>query len=274
VLVIGVSSLLAFLFFSFIFFVYPANQVLDRSHSFPKAWVLVLMLSIVIPIIIVESTSTIWYPGSRSLMAQQVWQPLFYVSLIFMFVNALTWLTDSTKHTLVLVLISLLGAYSVLLGLDYNHRLVIKTYYQQTLAQGLKKLNLPFDASSFFLIRVPKTDNSDLNTISPMMAVYGETIFHKPISLRMIADYPNPEQPFWRTRFEEDQVGSFNAGPIGDATAVPYKKLWILFYDGKSVQLPAVVNKEDFAGLEVDWKRTSPINQLDKLKSLEKDKKQ
>ncbi|MEO8400906.1 MAG: hypothetical protein ABI597_03780 [Gammaproteobacteria bacterium] len=259
----------AFLFSCFLFFIYPAKKILDSVQNIPLGWVVVIMLSIIVPIIILESTSSIWYPGSRSLMVQQVWQPLLYVSVIFLIVNLLPWCNSSAKHKTVLVLIALLNACSFVMGLDYNHHLVLRTHYQQTLAEGIKKLNISPAESPFYLVRVARGNDADINTIRVYISIYGQTMLHQPVSLRVISNIPNPAHaPYWRTRFEKDTKGVMNAGPIGDKHPVPYSKLWIIFFDGQKVWVPKVVHKEDFEGLQVDWERATSIDQHDKANQI------
>src|SRR4030095_5366651 len=63
------------------------NKVIDTKIRLPLGWVIVLLIAISLPTILVESTSQIWFPGSRSLMIQQVWQPLLYLSILFFVMN-------------------------------------------------------------------------------------------------------------------------------------------------------------------------------------------
>lgn len=255
----------AFVFFCSLFFIYPANKVGNFTEKLPMGWIVAIMLSISVSIIILESTSTIWYPGSRALMVQQVWQPLLYISLVFLIAKIIP---VPQKNKLIIGLIALLGAYSILLGIDYNHHLVLRTQYQRTLAEGIKNLHIPPKESPFYLVRTIG-NHIDLNTIPLQIAIYGQTMLHQPVSLRVIPAGPNSEfAACWRTRFDGDKQGAFNAGPICDTHPVPYQKLWIVFYDGNKVWVPKKITQSDFEGLEVDWNRNAPIDQNDKLQRL------
>lgn len=260
--IISFILVMAFSIFCFIFFKFPANKIIDTNIKISVGWIITILLAIAVPTIIVESTSSLWYPGSRSLMMQQVWQPLLYVSIIFLFANVLPIKNTKRKQQLTLLAVAVLGAIVVVIGLNYNHRLVIRTQYQKTLAQGLKQLHIPANISPYFLVKIT-TNNPDINTIPVLQAIYGQSMLHQDnVLLRVFSSEPNPEHAsFWRISFGPDNKGVINAGPIGDKRPIPYKNIWVVFFDGKKVWVPGIIDKKDFVGLQVDWKRDGPIKQ-------------
>lgn len=269
----------AFLTFCFIFFTFPAPKILGFNSNIPIGWVVVILMAIATPIVALESVSVTYYPGTRSLMMQQVWQPLLYVSLIFICVRLLPMKNEQYKRTAIFIFVALLGAITVLAGLDYNYRLVIRTQYQKALAKGLEALPLPTQSPTYFLVKLTHPYDLDLNTIPPNVVHYGRTMLHrqdKTIRMLSTQTYPNSLLiPFWKVVFGTDDQGVLNASPIDYRDArdkinpkfIAYKNVWIVFFDGKKVWLPEVVDKNDFAGFEVDWQRKTPIRQRVRLMS-------
>lgn len=236
-----------------------ATKVNDKNQM---AWISCILLSISLPTIIVESTSSIWFPGTRSIMIQQIWQPLLYVSLIFFIIGLLPFF-ERTKSLISGSLVSALLAVVFLFNLNYNYHLVLRTHYQKNLKKGIKRIARGAGEKAYFLLRFTQPYDPDLNTIPIVIANYANTMLpHNNIFLRPIAHYPSPGfKPFWRIEIGEDSFGVKNAGPIGDSSPVPFKNLWIVYFDGKKVWVPTVLYKKDFAGLEVDWNRKLPLNQ-------------
>ncbi|MEO8400902.1 MAG: hypothetical protein ABI597_03760 [Gammaproteobacteria bacterium] len=262
--VISVIFIVVFLLFCFILFKFPANKVLDSQVKIPIAWTCMVLLAIALPTMIVESTSNIWYPGSRSLMVQQVWQPMLYIGIIFFIANLFPAKNSQRLRRGVLIAVALIGALASVLNLNYNYRLVVRTQYQATLAKGLKQLNIPQGVAPFFLVKITGLHNQDIDTIPILIGNYGQSLLHQDnATLRTFASQPDPlREHYWRIKF--GPTGVVNAGPIGDDHSIPYNNVWIVFFDGKKVWVPERVDKNDFLGLQVDWLRNTPINQTNK----------
>lgn len=265
--IISLIFVIAFSMLYFIFSKFSANKIINANIKIPTGWIVTILLAIALPTLIVESGNTIWLPGTRSVMIQQVWQPLLYVSIIFLLANVLPIKNPKRKQQLVLLAVAVLGAIVVVIGLNYNHRLVIRTQYQKALAQGLKQLHIPAGVSPSFLVKTT-IPNLDVDTIPFTISNYGQSILNQDkVLLRPLkAKLPNfAGVHFWTITFGPDNKGVINAGPFGDENPIPYKNIWIVFFDGKKVWVPDVIDKKDFEGLQVDWKRNSPIKQAKKV---------
>jgi hypothetical protein len=133
------------------------------------------------------------------------------------------------------------------------------------LAKGLKSIQIPQGVSPRFLVKMENSNDADLNIINPVLIKFGQTLLHdNNATIRMISSVPAPEQqPYWMVTFDNDNVGVINATDYTDMKPVSYSNLWVVFFDGKKVTVPSTIDQKDFAGLQVDWKRTTPINQKD-----------
>jgi hypothetical protein len=258
--------LLAFAGFVFIFLKFPGKQVLNQNTSVSFGWVAILLLAIALPVLLVESTTAAWFPGTRSLMLQQVWQPILYVSLIFLLVNKLPL---KQRQTWAVVFVALLGAIITVIGLSYNQHLVLSTQYQRALVHSVQKLHI-LNANPYFIVKnIDSGDNSlkgRINSISNLVGANGKTMFQrKDVSLRVISDFPYPNTPEaknWKVKFDSDEKGVVGAA-FRAVAAVPYKQIFIIFFDGKKAWLPNVVTKQDLGSLQVLWNRRTPIYQTE-----------
>lgn len=104
-------------------------SMLTRSHSFnekadiPLGWIAVLLASITVPTLLLESSSDVFVPGTRSPMVSQVFQPLLYISFIFLIVYFIPF-QKKVKNNIVILLVAILAAITATVSLEYNHALV------------------------------------------------------------------------------------------------------------------------------------------------------
>lgn len=237
----------------------------DDATRIPLGWVVMILLSISLPTILLESTSNIWVPGTRSLMIQQIWQPLLYVSFIFILAHFLSYFFRKSKKIITLTGVAFLGATTFLVGLDYNHRLVLRTAYQRNLVAEIKKLGLPHSPSNqpAFLVKFTDPSNDDLNSISVPITMFSATVFrNSDVTLRPLVSFDWAGFfPYWKVSLGNDQEGATNVRTLGDTRITPYKNLWIVFFDGKKITIPEKIEQMDLKGLQVIWNRNEPINQ-------------
>lgn len=237
------------------------KNITERSLKMFFVWVSMILITIAFPTMLVESTSAIWIPGTRSPMIQQIWQPLLYIGFIFFLIELFPF-SERFKNLTLRLLVSAFLAVVLLFNLNYNYHLVLRTYYQENLKKGIKKINVGGGEKQYFLLKLTRISDPDLNSIPITNESYANTMLpHKKFFLRPITNYPLPVLSNWRVEIGEDSVGVKNAGSLKDSSSVPFKNLWILYFDGKKLWIPKVLYKEDFAGLQVDWKRKSSLDQ-------------
>ncbi len=266
-----VAALAACITFAALLFCSPVKRW-QTSAAWPQGFVVVLLIAIATPIVALESLSMTWPAGSRSVMIQQVFQPLLYVSLLFAIAQCLPLRAVLQRNTAVFLVV-LLNVLVAMMNLDYNHRLVLRTQYQKTLARGLQILMPPSRTSVIYLVKLSDVNNRDLNTYPPTVLRYGQTMLQRSdVMLRVLTTdrLPHPSlAPFWTVGFAVDASGVRNAMPIDFHAAKqqqhplmsPYRDVRIVFFDGKKVWLPDKVDKADFTGLAVAWERSTPIYQ-------------
>ncbi len=85
-----------------------------------------------------------------------------------------------------------------------------------------------------------------MNTISTLMPNYGSVMMRRDnVSIRAFAVKPNPQfLRYWTIQFGPDDKGVINAAGLGDMRPVPYKNLWIVYFDGKKVWVPIKLIKK------------------------------
>ncbi len=131
----------AFLSLYFLFSKLLSREVLDTKLKAPIGWGVAVLLAIAVPTVIIESTSSEWIPGYRSIMIQQVWQPLLYIGIIFFLTNFFLYKYSDKMQKVLFLAVSLLGAAVVTLNLNYNYHLVKRTFYEMALKKGLEELH-------------------------------------------------------------------------------------------------------------------------------------
>lgn len=248
----------AFFAFSYLLMTWLPKKINHLNSTVPIGWVCVILLSIALPTMLLEATSNIWLPGTRSLMVQQVWLPLFYVSIIFTFVN---FLPLSSKYKIAFIITAALGATGFLLSLDHNHRLVLRTAYQRNLVRGINKLHIPTESAPVFIVKTSRPSDHDLNAIGPQITMFSQTVFHNPITVvRPLVNYTmGGFDKYWRVNIQKEYAT--NARTLGDERTTPYSNLWIVFFDGKKVTVPSIVDKKDFETVNLDWNHDGPLDQ-------------
>lgn len=240
---------------------YSKNRV-QIDVNLPVHWVLALLISIALPIVFVESTNSVLTPGTRSPMIQQIWHPLFFVSLFFILLKSLNFFLGKNNKSqnygycgFIVCFFTLV----VLSNLNYNNTLVVMTEYQQTLANGLRKIPIPNDVTPFFIVKTfpPFKGWSD-----PLDYEYAITIFKRSdVSLSILQ--PKPVDKIWKVYFGPQAKGVSYIGAASTAP-IPYKNVWIVYYDGAKVWVPPIVTKQDLVGFQVEWQRDLPIDQTEK----------
>src|SRR5271170_6894382 len=104
------------------------------------ALALAIFCALVAPTVLLESTTAIWPPGSRSCMVQQGFQPVFYLSTLFLLTGYLFRRTGRGIEYFRNVSISLFCASAVVLGLEYNRKLSEQSMFERKLETGLKEI--------------------------------------------------------------------------------------------------------------------------------------
>ena len=232
----------------------------QRALFPPVGWVLVLLVSIGVPTIFVEAGNPTWGPGSRSIMVQQVWEPLFLVCLIFILAAIIRPLNFRTA--VVATLTCALCTKIIFVAFAFNHSQTDLTFYQRNLAVELRALDEGQTKPINYIIRVINPVSQKVGT-EPTLPSYAATVIGREKTfIRVLMKSPSPLPSYdsvWRIGFGKD--GVTNGGAFFDRTVIPYENVKIVDFDGINLVVPPELDKKDFEGFQVDWGLDGRINQ-------------
>jgi hypothetical protein len=223
---------------------------------------------LVLPTIILEATSVVWFPGTRSPMVQQVWSPVLYCTIIVLCAAGITqFTTPSLGRPIAAFGVAILFGIATLVGLGYNRQLVLMTATHRAVANGLRVLAAETPGNLVFILRpdVPWLYSDVLSD------VFVQTLTRRQnVHMRVLQSDPPPEPAWaawWRVRFETDSVFVGNSvRMIGEN--LPYSQVRIVSFNGRSIHEIDPATEQDFRGLQVDWQRDTPIHRRDRECSL------
>src|SRR5271166_5611518 len=133
----GVSAML--FYYLFVVFARKVATPPTAGSSFPHldlALVLAVFCALATPTLLLESTTAIWSPGTRSRMFQQGFQPVVYLSILFLLTEYLFRRTGRGVEYVRNVGIALLCAMAAVIGLEYNRQLSEQTMFERKLETG------------------------------------------------------------------------------------------------------------------------------------------
>jgi hypothetical protein len=118
------------------------------------ALVLAVFCALVTPTVLLESITAVWSPGSRSLMVQQGFQPVLYLSILFLLTEYLFRRTGRGVEYLRNAGIALLCAFAAVIGLEYNRQLSEQTMFERKLETGLKEILPALGKPTHFVVKM------------------------------------------------------------------------------------------------------------------------
>jgi hypothetical protein len=239
----------------------------SAKNAFPSPSKLVLIIivacCVVLPTVAVESSaSEVWPPGSRWLMVQPFWLPFLITLSITLLLACLP--IRYKGFRIWSVLLATGAAASVMTSLGFNEQQVILTRSERALYSGLRDALIgDFEDGRglprYYLIKMePGTPWLSSDALS---GIYSQNWFPElDVSFRLIPNAPATEpawMPFWKIRFNEDEVGVDNVR-FGGGHA-PYDQVRAFSFDGQRLRSLAGANQAAFAGLQVEWNRSGPL---------------
>lgn len=232
----------------------------QRASFPPVGWVLVLLISIGLPTIFVEAGNPTWGPGSRSIMVQQVWQPLLLVCLIFIMATIIR--PQFFRTTVVATLTWALCTKILFVAFAFNHSQTTLTFYQRNLAVALRTLDEGQTKSINYIIKVVNPVSPKVGT-EPTLPSYAATVIGREKTfIRVLMKSPSPLPSYdsvWKVGFGKD--GVTNGGAFFDRTVIPYENVKVVDFDGVNLLVPPELDKKDFDGFQVDWELDRRISQ-------------
>jgi hypothetical protein len=223
-------------------------------------YTIAISLALVAMTVAVESTSRTWYPGSRTLMAQQVFHPLLYCGLFFG-ATALfrPWFPTGTTRLQVAGVALAAGAV-FLAGLEYNRELRAATSRD---VQFLTKLRDKLPATATPSNIIMKVDGVDFASWGTCTHRYIQTYYNDPsINLQFLA--PGDPIDHWdgynTMLFCGDADGVWMMGAAEGLRLIPYREVLFARYDGHEVTFLETVTRDDLRGYRVGFLRDGPIH--------------
>lgn len=148
----------AFLFYRLLA-VFPQKQAAPPSAGPPVdisdlGLILLVFCALVALTVLLESTSSIWYPGSRSRMVQQGFQPVVYLSVLFLLAEFAFRRTGRRVDFARDLGVVLLCAFATVLGLEYNRQLVEQTTFEHKLETQLKRVLPAIVKPTHFVVKM------------------------------------------------------------------------------------------------------------------------
>jgi len=243
---LGVSAIL----FYWLFVVFARIVAAPRTagSSVPHldlVLVLAVFFALVAPTVLLE-TSTIYFPGSRSKMVQQGFQPVLYLSILFLLTEYLFRRSGRGFEYVRNVGIALFCALAAVLGLEYNRQLSEQSMFERKLETGLKKILPAVGKPTHFVVKMKGMKRgvwySGINGSMP--SLFAETAYNSDaVWLDPVYEgEPNASKP---VTFGSDQQGIYSP-ESGDW--IPYKDVVLLEFDGQRVIRLTGIDRETFSG--------------------------
>jgi hypothetical protein len=251
-LILGASGTL----FAFLLWV-AGRKEKERSSNDPSlratlVATLVVVLAISASTLLVESMSTVWFPGHRSLMIQQVFQPLLYCSLLFGVSLLLRRFGERWVRALQVGSVALLGGCALLGGLEYNRVLNDLTAKDRQFLRCLRAA-LPAVATPTNLI-VRLDSGASLAHWRMAAHNYAQSHYaHSGANLQFL----EPGEPItdWSgyntMLFGPEEMGVKMLTTSRGIAWAPYSEIVFVAYDGHKVTLLPRLTPEDLAGYRV-----------------------
>jgi hypothetical protein len=219
--------------------------------------VLAVFWALVAPTLMLESTTASFFPGTRSRMVQQGFQPVLYLSILFLLTGYLFRRTGRGVEYVRNGGIALLCALGFVFGLEYNRVLSEQTMFERKLETGLKEI-LPSIAKPTHLVVKMKGMKMGVwysGIAASMPSLFAETIYKSnTVSLDPVYEgQPNASKP---VTLGSDQQGICSPESGG---WVPYQDVVFLEFDGQRMTRLTSIDQETFSGYGALYAREKPL---------------
>jgi hypothetical protein len=219
--------------------------------------VLAVFCALVAPTLLLESTTAIWSPGTRSRMFQQGFQPVLYLSILFLLTEYLFRRTGRGVEYVRNGGIALLCALGFVFGLEYNRTLSEQTMFERKLETGLKEILPSIGKPTHFVVKMKgmKMGVWYSGTSVSMPSLFVETAYDSnAVWLDPVyAGEPKASKP---VTFGSDQQGIYSPESGG---WIPYQDVVFLEFDGQRVTRLRNIDQETFSGYGALYAREKPL---------------
>ena len=254
----GVSAML--FYYLFVVFARKVATPPTAGSSFPHldlALVLAVFCALATPTLLLESTTAIWSPGTRSRMFQQGFQPVVYLSILFLLTEYLIRRTGQGVEYVRNVGIALLCAMAAVIGLEYNRQLSEQTMFERKLETGLKSILPAVGKPTHFVVKMKgmKFGVWGSGCSWSMPSLFAETAYNSnAVWLDPVYEgEPKASKPL---TFGSDQQGIYS--PESDGW-IPYQDVVLVEFDGQRATRLTSIDRETFSGYGALYAREKPF---------------
>jgi hypothetical protein len=220
---------------------------------------LAVFSALVAPTVLLESTSSVWYPGSRSRMVLQVFQPVAYLLVLFILAD---WLFRRKRRAYPQNAgMALLCAMAAILGLEYNRELSEQTSFERKLETALKKI-VPVLVKKpiHFVVKMKGMKRGvwysgigrEMPSLFVQMAYKSDAVTLDPVY------EGDPRAVSETVTFGSDQSGMYSPE---SASWVPYQQVVVVEFDGQRATQMTRIGRETVSGYQVRYDRESELVQ-------------
>jgi hypothetical protein len=219
--------------------------------------VVAVFCALVAPTVLLESTTSMYLPGYRSRMVQQGFQPVLYLSILFLLTEYLFRRTGREVEYARNAGIALLCALAVVIGLEYNRLLSEQTRFERKLETGLKKILPALGKPTHLVVKMRGIRlgvwYSGVNLSMP--SLFAQTAYNtNAVWLDPVYEgEPNAPKP---VTFGSDQQGIYSPESGG---WIPYKDVVLLEFDGQKMIRLTSIDRETFSGYGALYAREKPL---------------
>jgi hypothetical protein len=219
--------------------------------------VLAVFCALVAPTALLETTTAGWFPGSRSRMVQQGFQPVLYLSILFLLTEYLFRRTRRGVEYVRNVGIALLCAFAAVIGLEYNRQLSEQTMFERKLEAGFKEILPALGKPTHFVVKMKGMKSgvwySGVNVV--MQNLFVETAYNSNAAWLdpVYEGEPETSKP---VTFGSDQQGIYSPASNG---WIPYQDVVLLEFDGQRVTRLTSIDRETFSGYGALYAREKPL---------------
>ena len=208
--------------------------------------VLAVFCALATPTLLLESTTAIWSPGTRSRMFQQGLQPVIYVSVLFLLTEYLFRRTGRGVESVRNAGIALLCATAAVIGLEYNRQLSEQTMFERKLETGLKTILPALGKPTHFVVKMKgmKMGVWGSGCAWSMPSLFAETVYNSN-AVWLDPVYEGEPKASKPVTFGDDQQGIYS--PESDAW-IPYQDVVLVEFDGQRATLFTSIDRETFSG--------------------------
>jgi hypothetical protein len=252
----GVSAILFYCLFV-VFEKAPPRTAALSASCLDLLLVLVVFWALATPTFLLESTTVEWSPGTRSRMFQQGFQPVAYLSVLFLLSEYLSRRVAQGAEYFCNVGIALLCATGAVVGLEYNRQLTEQTTFECKLETGLKKILPALGKPTHFVVKMKgmKFGVWGSGCAWMMPTLFAETVYNSN-AVWLDPVYEGEPRVSKPVTFGSDQQGVYS--PESSSWA-PYKDVVFVEFDGQKVTRLTNIDREAFSGYGALYTREQPF---------------